>query len=119
MHQKNYNANAEICTMMEHLLKSKTNTIQLTGEYKNFQIQKLHLVDQYLLKINNKDNKVQTGIYLFKFNKGNTRTICKICSSLSIKTAEQRQWRHFCVFIVNFGQISQTSPVLSLLSLKR
>ena len=31
------------------------------------------------------------GIYLFKVNYGNTRTICKICSKLAIKTPERRQ----------------------------
>ena len=29
-----------------------------------------------------------TGIYLFKVNNRNTRTICEICSKLTIKTAE-------------------------------
>ena len=33
-----------------------------------------------------------TGIYLLQFSNGNTRTMCKICSKLSIKTPEQRQW---------------------------
>ena len=28
------------------------------------------------------------GIYFFKVNNGNTRTMCKICSKLTIKTPE-------------------------------
>ena len=32
-----------------------------------------------------------TGIYLFKINNRNSRTICKICSKLAIKTTERRQ----------------------------
>ena len=30
------------------------------------------------------------GIYLFKVNSGNMRTMCEICLKLSIKTPEQR-----------------------------
>ena len=33
------------------------------------------------------------GIYLFKVNNRNTRTRCEICSKLTIKTPERRQWR--------------------------
>ena len=32
------------------------------------------------------------GIYLFKVNNRNTRTRCEICSKLTIKTPERRQW---------------------------
>ena len=38
-------------------------------------------------------------IYLLKVNNRNTRTRCEICSKLTIKTSERRQWR---VSIVNF-----------------
>ena len=31
------------------------------------------------------------GIYLFEDNNGNTRTMCEICSKLTIKTPEQHQ----------------------------
>ena len=31
------------------------------------------------------------GIYLFKANNRNTRTMCEICSKLTIKTPERRQ----------------------------
>ena len=31
------------------------------------------------------------GIYLFKFNNGNTRAMCEICSKLTIKTPERCQ----------------------------
>ena len=34
------------------------------------------------------------GIYLLKVNNRNTRTWCEICSKLTIKTPERRQWRH-------------------------
>ena len=45
------------------------------------------------------------GIYPFKINNENI-TRCEICSKLTIKTLEGRQWHHSGVFIVNFGQIS-------------
>ena len=32
-------------------------------------------------------------IYMFKVNNGNTRTMCEICSKLTIKTTERRHWR--------------------------
>ena len=32
-----------------------------------------------------------TGIYLFKVNKRNTRTMCEICSKLKIKTSKRHQ----------------------------
>ena len=35
----------------------------------------------------------QVGIYVRKVNNRNTRTSCEICSKLTIKTAERRQWR--------------------------
>ena len=50
------------------------------------------------------------GIYLFKVNNGNTRTICKMCSKLIIKTQERRQY-HSGVFIVNFEQTSHIALV--------
>ena len=34
------------------------------------------------------------GIYLLKVNNRNTRTRCEICSELTIKTPERRQWHN-------------------------
>ena len=42
-----------------------------------------------------------TSIYLLKVNYRNTRTRCKICSKLTIKTQERRQR----VFNVNFEHL--------------
>ena len=39
---------------------------------------------------------------MFKDNNRNTRIAYEIYSKLTIKTLEQRQWRHSGVFIVNF-----------------
>ena len=40
--------------------------------------------------------------YMFKVNTRNTRTRCGICSELTIKTPNLRQWRRSGVFMVNF-----------------
>ena len=57
------------------------------------------------------------GIYLLKGNNRNTRTRCEICSQLTIKTPERRQWRRYSVFIVNFDHISHLVLVFLLLTL--
>ena len=46
------------------------------------------------------------GICLLKVNIRNTRGRCEICSKLTIKTPERRQWHRSGVFIVNFEHIS-------------
>ena len=43
-------------------------------------------------------------IYLLKVNNKNTRTRCEICSKLTIKTPERRQWRRSGVF-ANFEHV--------------
>ena len=59
--------------------------------------------------------------YMFKVNKKNkkNRTKCEICSKLTIKTPDQRNWRRSGVFIVNFEHISQLILVFLLLTLSR
>ena len=59
------------------------------------------------------------GIYLLKFNNRNTntRTRCEICSKLTIKTPERRQWHRSGIFIVNFKYISHLVLVFLLLTL--
>ena len=48
-------------------------------------------------------------IYLLKVNYRNTRKKCEICSELTIKTPERRQWRTFTpcstIFTVNFEHV--------------
>ena len=62
-------------------------------------------------------NHFPAGIYLLKLKNRNTRTRCEICSKLTIKTPERRQWRRPGVFIVNFEHISHLALVLLLLTL--
>ena len=60
------------------------------------------------------------NIYLSKVNnEKNSRKRCEICSKLTIKTTERRQWRRSGVFIVNFEHISHLFLVLLLLTLNR
>ena len=56
-------------------------------------------------------------IYLLKDNNGNTRTRCELCSKLTIKTPERRQWRRSGFFIVNFEDTSHLLLVFHLLTL--
>ena len=55
------------------------------------------------------------SMYLFKVSNTHTRKMCEICSELTIKTPEWRQWRRSSVFIVNFEQISHVVMVFPLL----
>ena len=57
------------------------------------------------------------NIYLLKVNKKNTRTRCKICSKLTIKTPERRQRRRSGVFIVNSEHILHLALVFLLSTL--
>ena len=56
---------------------------------------------------------------LFKVNNKNTRTWCELCSKLTMKTPERRQWRCSGVFIVNFEHISLLVLVFLMLTLSR
>ena len=46
------------------------------------------------------------GIHLLIVNNSNTRTRCEICSKLTIRTPERRQWRRSSIFIVSFEHVS-------------
>ena len=60
------------------------------------------------------DYNKPAGIYLLKVNNRNTGTRCEICSKLTIKIPERRQWR---IFVVNFEHISHLDLVFLLLTL--
>ena len=59
------------------------------------------------------------GNYMLKINNRNTRTRCEICSKLTIRKPEQRQWCHSGVFIVNLEHIPHLVLVFLLLTLSR
>ena len=64
-----------------------------------------------------KSSYLPSRIYLLKVNNKNTRTRCEICSKLTIKTPERRNWRGSGVFIVTFEHISHLVLVFLLLTL--
>ena len=51
---------------------------------------------------------------MIKADNRNTRKMCEICSKLTIKTPERRQWHRSGVFIVNFEHISHLFPSVSI-----
>ena len=57
------------------------------------------------------------GNYMFKVNNRKARTMCEICSELTIKIPERRHWRRSVIFIVNFEHISHLVLVFLLLTL--
>ena len=59
------------------------------------------------------------GNNMFKVNNRNTRTRYEICSKLTTKTLERRQWRRSGVVIVNFEHISHLGLVILLLTLSK
>ena len=56
---------------------------------------------------------------MFKINNRNTAARCEMCSKLTIKTPEQRQWRRCCVFSVNFEYILHLVLVILMLTFSR
>ena len=92
-----------IKSLIENLLK---------GHQTIFLYQQLISIFQTFLKGN-----IPVGIYLRKVNYRNTRTRCEICSELTVKTPERRQWRRSGVFIVNFENILHFALVFLLLTL--
>ena len=79
----------------------------------------LHFYYNIYIYIYNPKKTQQAGVYLFKVNNGNTLAMNKIWSKLTIESLEQRQWRHSCVFIVNFEEIQYIAPVVPLLTLNK
>ena len=63
------------------------------------------------------ENISPAGIYLLKVNNSNSRTWCRICSNLTLRTQERRQWRRSAIFIVNFEHIAHLVLVYLLLIL--
>ena len=64
-------------------------------------------------------NHYPAGIYLFKVNNKNTRTMCEICPKFMIKTIEQRHWHCFGIFIVNFEKILHNCSSVSIVPFEK
>ena len=74
--------------------------------------------ENIMLRIHKKmHDQFPAGNYMFKVNNRNTRTRCEICSKLTIKIAEQRQWRRSGIFTVNSEHISHFVLVFLWLTL--
>ena len=63
--------------------------------------------------------KCPANIYLLKINNRSTKKRSEICSKLTIKTSERRQWRRSGIFIVNFEYISHLFLVFLLLTMDK
>ena len=72
---------------------------------------------EYLFYRTPPDDFFPTHIYLFKVNNRNTTKRCEICSNLTVKTPERRNWRRSGVFIVNSEHMSYLFLVFLLLIL--
>ena len=59
------------------------------------------------------------SIYLFKISIRNTRTMCEICSKLTLKTSEWRHWLCSGVSIASFENISYIVLGFPLLTLNK
>ena len=57
--------------------------------------------------------------FMFKVSNRNTVTRYEMCSKLTIKTPERRQWRGSGVFIVNFEHISHLVLVVSIVNFEQ
>ena len=64
------------------------------------------------------DDTQQTGLVQSQQYR-NTRYRCEVCSKLTRKTPEQRQWRHSGVFIVNFENISHFFSGVSIVNFEQ
>ena len=60
-----------------------------------------------------------TGKFIFEVNNRNTRTKCQICSKLTIKTPERRQWHRSSHFIINFEHISHLVLVFFIVNFEQ
>ena len=56
--------------------------------------------------MNIQSEAIPAGNDMFKVNSRHTRTRYEVCSKLTIKTPERRQWHRPGIFIVNFEHIS-------------
>ena len=64
-------------------------------------------------------SNVPAGIYLFKINNANIRTVSEICTKLPVTKPEWRHWSRSGIFIVNFEEISLIVLMFPLLTLNK
>ena len=98
----------------------KSSNFPQFHDQRSFPVPMTEELDNYLKNSvsNCVNSKNPVNIYLFQVNR-DARKMCEICSKLTIKTPEQRHWRRYGVFIVNFEHISHIFLVFLLLTLKK
>ena len=116
--------NLKVCLMSSLYLVESISCITITVLVLLFSCvgpHESHPIREYMFRANGK-NTSPVNIFLFKVSNRNTRNRCKMCSNLTVKTAEPRQWRRsdlcrslltlsiltpfFNVFIVEFEQVN-------------
>ena len=63
-------------------------------------------------------NSTRAVIYLFKFNSGNTRVICEICSKF-INNMSKSLMSFYVVFMADFEEIPRIVLMLPVMTLKK
>ena len=76
------------------------------------------IIDYFASNVFRVNNK-QSSIFICLNSRNGVPTICEICSKLTIKTPEQRQWPLSGGFIVNFEQILQIVTGARLLTFSK
>ena len=108
------------CSLFCHLSSIKYNSMQLItliGSFSFalqvtvlnaplFSLQPKKMITEIISEWMHMKNEYPAGIYLFKVNNRNTRTMCEICLKLTIKTTERHHWRRSVVFIVDSEQVN-------------
>ena len=56
---------------------------------------------------------------MFKVNNENSRTMCEICSKLTIKILERRHWRRSGIFICNFEHFFTPCSSVSIVNFEQ
>ena len=82
-----------MCKNNQYESKIYYGELQKNNLYRALVLYQTWKIQKYLLSV------IPANIYLFKVNNKNTRKRCQICSKLTIKTPERRDWRQFDVFI--------------------
>ena len=101
------------------LSQCKTLSLAFDGKHKRKYLYILVSIADDLLTKPLSETIYPTNNYLFNVNNRNTTKMFKICSKLTIKTLERRQWRRCGVFIVNFKHISHLFLVFLMLTLSK
>ena len=112
-------------------IRFKTNTLVCAMTLQQFVVFQLSIFGKIIgwsvwhiyrkireLYIPNCKQHYPANIYIFKVNNRKTSKRCLICSKLTIKTRDRRQWCRSGIFIITFEHISHLFLAFLLLTLK-